>query len=200
MLGTGIMCGSWIQTFCCNEHFLSIGLKVWLFTSCAETILKVLRWVGISDYNTVNTLYVATWSAAFILQGTNAVKRRVAVVNGKVEARPIMPASCCSCTRQAFLQPYSLVAIKCYTSCFFWFLKALCWKTVRYTALNYDHRLIDGREAVTFLCSVRDKLEDHKMPRILWQSLCHFVYETHTQCNIYVYLQIIYMYLLIHLF
>lgn len=51
--------------------------------------------------------------------GTNAVKRRVAVVNGKVEARPIM-----------------------------------------YTALNYDHRLIDGREAVTFLCSVRDKLED----------------------------------------
>ena len=30
----------------------------------------------------------------------------------------------------------------------------------RYTALNYDHRLVDGREAVTFLCSVRDKLED----------------------------------------
>ena len=51
--------------------------------------------------------------------GTNAVKRRVAVVGGKLEARPIM-----------------------------------------YTALNYDHRLVDGREAVTFLCSVRDKLED----------------------------------------
>jgi len=27
-------------------------------------------------------------------------------------------------------------------------------------ALTYDHRLIDGKEAVTFLCSVRDKLED----------------------------------------
>ncbi|CAK9100109.1 unnamed protein product [Durusdinium trenchii] len=51
--------------------------------------------------------------------GTNSVKRRPTVVDGKIEARPIM-----------------------------------------YTALNYDHRLIDGREAVTFLCSVRDKLED----------------------------------------
>ena len=29
-----------------------------------------------------------------------------------------------------------------------------------YIALTYDHRLIDGREAVTFLCSVRDKIED----------------------------------------
>lgn len=29
-----------------------------------------------------------------------------------------------------------------------------------YLALTYDHRLIDGREAVTFLCSVRDKIED----------------------------------------
>ncbi len=31
---------------------------------------------------------------------------------------------------------------------------------VMYLALTYDHRLIDGREAVTFLCSVRDKIED----------------------------------------
>mmetsp|Transcript_7394 Transcript_7394/g.12848 ORF Transcript_7394/g.12848 Transcript_7394/m.12848 type:complete len:297 (+) Transcript_7394:44-934(+) len=51
--------------------------------------------------------------------GTNAVKKRVAVVDGKVEARPIM-----------------------------------------FTSLTYDHRLVDGREAVTFLCGVRDKLED----------------------------------------
>merc|ERR1719456_1619454 len=28
-----------------------------------------------------------------------------------------------------------------------------------YLALTYDHRLVDGREAVTFLCSVRDKVE-----------------------------------------
>lgn len=29
-----------------------------------------------------------------------------------------------------------------------------------YIALTYDHRLIDGREAVSFLVSVRDKIED----------------------------------------
>ncbi|CAE7453278.1 DLST [Symbiodinium natans] len=55
--------------------------------------------------------------------GTNAVKGRVTVVDGKVEARPIMPA----------------------------------WQ---FTSLTYDHRLVDGREAVTFLCNVRDKLQD----------------------------------------
>merc|ERR1712060_498747 len=29
-----------------------------------------------------------------------------------------------------------------------------------FLSLTYDHRIIDGREAVTFLCSVRDKMED----------------------------------------
>ncbi len=29
-----------------------------------------------------------------------------------------------------------------------------------YLALTYDHRLIDGREAVSFLVSVKDKIED----------------------------------------
>ena len=33
-------------------------------------------------------------------------------------------------------------------------------RPVMYLALTYDHRLIDGREAVLFLCSVRDKVED----------------------------------------
>lgn len=33
-------------------------------------------------------------------------------------------------------------------------------RPVMYLALTYDHRLIDGREAVTFLCSIRDKIED----------------------------------------
>ena len=33
-------------------------------------------------------------------------------------------------------------------------------RPVMYLALTYDHRLVDGREAVTFLCSVRDKIED----------------------------------------
>ena len=31
---------------------------------------------------------------------------------------------------------------------------------VMYLALTYDHRLIDGREAVTLLCTVRNKIED----------------------------------------
>ena len=31
-------------------------------------------------------------------------------------------------------------------------------RPVMYLALTYDHRLIDGREAVTFLCGVRDKV------------------------------------------
>merc|ERR1712203_277712 len=53
------------------------------------------------------------------IMGTNAITKRAAAVNGKVEARPMM-----------------------------------------YLSLTYDHRLIDGREAVTFLCSVRDKMED----------------------------------------
>eukprot|EP00927_Polykrikos_kofoidii_P079651 TRINITY_DN76448_c0_g1_i1.p1 TRINITY_DN76448_c0_g1~~TRINITY_DN76448_c0_g1_i1.p1 ORF type:complete len:618 (-),score=158.05 TRINITY_DN76448_c0_g1_i1:81-1727(-) len=33
-------------------------------------------------------------------------------------------------------------------------------RPMMYMSLTYDHRLVDGREAVTFLCSVRDKLED----------------------------------------
>jgi len=30
----------------------------------------------------------------------------------------------------------------------------------RYLALTYDHRLVDGREAVTFLKSIKDEIED----------------------------------------
>ena len=51
--------------------------------------------------------------------GMHATKLRPMVVNGKVEARPMM-----------------------------------------YLALTSDHRLIDGREAVTFLKSVANKIED----------------------------------------
>jgi 2-oxoglutarate dehydrogenase E2 component (dihydrolipoamide succinyltransferase) len=29
-----------------------------------------------------------------------------------------------------------------------------------YLALSYDHRLIDGREAVTFLVKVKESIED----------------------------------------
>jgi len=33
-------------------------------------------------------------------------------------------------------------------------------RPIMYLSLTYDHRLVDGREAVSFLCSVRDKMED----------------------------------------
>jgi 2-oxoglutarate dehydrogenase E2 component (dihydrolipoamide succinyltransferase) len=33
-------------------------------------------------------------------------------------------------------------------------------RPMMYLALTYDHRLIDGREAVTFLKSVAQKIED----------------------------------------
>lgn len=51
--------------------------------------------------------------------GMHATKMRPAVVDGKIEARPMM-----------------------------------------YLALTYDHRLIDGREAVTFLKTIQNKIED----------------------------------------
>jgi len=51
--------------------------------------------------------------------GLHAIKERAAVVNGKIEIRPMM-----------------------------------------YLALTYDHRLLDGREAVTFLVKVKEFIED----------------------------------------
>ncbi len=33
-------------------------------------------------------------------------------------------------------------------------------KPMMYLALSYDHRLVDGREAVTFLVRVKENLED----------------------------------------
>eukprot|EP00929_Paragymnodinium_shiwhaense_P007030 TRINITY_DN110993_c0_g1_i1.p1 TRINITY_DN110993_c0_g1~~TRINITY_DN110993_c0_g1_i1.p1 ORF type:complete len:452 (+),score=136.14 TRINITY_DN110993_c0_g1_i1:53-1408(+) len=40
-------------------------------------------------------------------------------------------------------------------------------RPIMYLALTYDHRLVDGREAVTFLCTVRDQIEDPR--RLLLQ-------------------------------
>lgn len=51
--------------------------------------------------------------------GMHAIKERAVVINGKVEARPMM-----------------------------------------YLALSYDHRIIDGREAVTFLVRVKECIEN----------------------------------------
>jgi len=33
-------------------------------------------------------------------------------------------------------------------------------RPMMYVALSYDHRLIDGREAVTFLVRVKERIED----------------------------------------
>ncbi len=33
-------------------------------------------------------------------------------------------------------------------------------RPMMYVALSYDHRLIDGREAVTFLVKVKESIED----------------------------------------
>jgi 2-oxoglutarate dehydrogenase E2 component (dihydrolipoamide succinyltransferase) len=33
-------------------------------------------------------------------------------------------------------------------------------RPMMYLALSYDHRIVDGREAVTFLVKVKDSLED----------------------------------------
>jgi 2-oxoglutarate dehydrogenase E2 component (dihydrolipoamide succinyltransferase) len=51
--------------------------------------------------------------------GMHAIKERAVVVNGKIEARPMM-----------------------------------------YLAHSYDHRVIDGREAVTFLVRIKECIED----------------------------------------
>ena len=53
------------------------------------------------------------------IMGMHAVKQRPVVVDGKIEARPMM-----------------------------------------YLALTYDHRIIDGREAVSFLVRIKDCIED----------------------------------------
>jgi len=37
-----------------------------------------------------------------------------------------------------------------------------------YIALTYDHRLVDGREAVTFLRTIKNAVED---PRIMLMDL-----------------------------
>ena len=41
-------------------------------------------------------------------------------------------------------------------------------RPMMYLALTYDHRLIDGREAVTFLCNIRDNVECVASLRTRW--------------------------------
>jgi 2-oxoglutarate dehydrogenase E2 component (dihydrolipoamide succinyltransferase) len=36
----------------------------------------------------------------------------------------------------------------------------ICVRSMMYLAVTYDHRIIDGREAVQFLVAIKDGLED----------------------------------------
>ena len=51
---------------------------------------------------------------------------------------------------------------------FFFFFSQVEIRPMMYLALTYDHRLIDGREAVTFLRKIKSVIED---PRTLLLNL-----------------------------
>ena len=40
--------------------------------------------------------------------------------------------------------------------------KQIVARPMMYLALSYDHRLVDGKEAVTFLVHIKDAIEDPK--------------------------------------
>ncbi len=110
----------------CTERKLKMvpwQLKIWLEVDVNISIEFILH-VGtftISNGGVFGSLFgtpIINPPQSAIL-GMHATKMRAVVVNGKVEARPMM-----------------------------------------YLALTYDHRLIDGREAVTFLKSLQGKIED----------------------------------------
>lgn len=67
--------------------------------------------------------------------GLHAIKERPMAVNGKVEIRPVRLSFC----------DYRLL---------------LTLQQMMYLALTYDHRLLDGREAVQFLVKVKEYMED----------------------------------------
>jgi 2-oxoglutarate dehydrogenase E2 component (dihydrolipoamide succinyltransferase) len=68
--------------------------------------------------------------------GLHAIKERPVVVNGKIEIRPVS-------TRSNLLSSVPTDVMQ-----------------MMYLALTYDHRLLDGREAVTFLVRVKEFIED----------------------------------------
>lgn len=51
---------------------------------------------------------------------------------------------------------------------FFFLLLQVKIRPMMYVALTYDHRLIDGREAVTFLRKIKSAVED---PRVIFLDL-----------------------------
>lgn len=71
--------------------------------------------------------------------GMHATKERPVAVNGKVEIRPVS---------QPTLGSGRVVRTK-----------LTIWQMM-YLALTYDHRMLDGREAVQFLVKVKEYIED----------------------------------------
>jgi 2-oxoglutarate dehydrogenase E2 component (dihydrolipoamide succinyltransferase) len=68
----------------------------------------------------------------------HAIVNRPVVKNDKIVARPMM----------------LIFKLKINFNYFFFIT------IIRYLALTYDHRLIDGREAVTFLKTIKEEIED----------------------------------------
>ena len=82
MLGTGIMCAP----SGLGVRFRG-ALRVCSLSVSAETSRRAHRWVASSG-----KVVAGHFHRFSVVPGTNAVKKRVTVVEGKVEARPIMPA------------------------------------------------------------------------------------------------------------
>lgn len=78
--------------------------------------------------------------------GMHATKMRPVVVDGEVSLRKFI-----------FHQCFIRQGIPFTPLCFF---PQVVSRPMMYLALTYDHRMVDGREAVTFLKSIADKIED----------------------------------------
>ena len=80
--------------------------------------------------------------------GMHGVFERPVVRNGQVKSSSVFDIAICS----SYLSNFSQVVIR----------------PMMYIALTYDHRLVDGREAVTFLRTIKNAVED---PRIMLMDL-----------------------------
>lgn len=78
--------------------------------------------------------------------GLHGVKERPVVVDGEVVVRPVS-FFFSSCVRGIMVSTWWLVADNSK-------------KQMMYLALTYDHRMVDGKEAVTFLAKIKEYIED----------------------------------------
>lgn len=91
-------------------------------------IINLPQTGGYSFSLTYGRLYLTFFTAVL---GLHAIKDKPVVVNGKIEIRPV-----------------------CQNSFVVYRLGCLHYEQMMFLALTYDHRLLDGREAVTFLVKV----------------------------------------------